>query len=80
MVHRPHRLTDIMILLRKYQLEPKTIRFVYPMIDKDPNMMLIEAIRHGKPMLKVKPPLIVYTQEGKYTKEIYDIYGIEPST
>ena len=34
MIHRPHRLTDIMVLLRQYKLEPKRIRFVQPYADK----------------------------------------------
>ncbi|NMA83593.1 MAG: tRNA1(Val) (adenine(37)-N6)-methyltransferase [Epulopiscium sp.] len=77
MVHRPHRLGEIITLLRQYQLEPKKMRLVYPSITKEPNMVLIEAIRHGKPMLKVLPPLIVYEENGKYTQEIYEIYGME---
>ncbi|WP_304943693.1 tRNA1(Val) (adenine(37)-N6)-methyltransferase [Vallitalea guaymasensis] len=75
MVHRPSRLPEIIITLKKYKLEPKRIRLVHPYIDKEPNMVLIESVRHGKPLLKVEPPLIVYESVGKYTDEIYDIYG-----
>lgn len=74
MVHRPHRLVDIFSLLRFYKLEPKTIRFVHPYADKEPNMVLIEGIRSAKPMLKILPPLIIYNSEGSYTDEIYNIY------
>ena len=38
-------------------------------------MVLIEAVRGGKPLLKMEKPLIVYKEEGVYTDEIYDIYG-----
>ena len=55
MIHRPHRLTDIMVLLRQYKLEPKRIRFVQPYADKEPTMVLVEAARGGKPMVKVVP-------------------------
>ncbi|QUH29382.1 tRNA1(Val) (adenine(37)-N6)-methyltransferase [Vallitalea guaymasensis] len=75
MVHRPSRLPEIIVTLKKYKLEPKRIRLVHPYIDKEPNMVLIESVRHGKPLLKVEPPLIVYESVGKYTDEIYDIYG-----
>lgn len=75
MVHRPHRITDIICLLRQYKLEPKRIRFVHPYIDKEPNMVLIESIRHGKPMMKIEPPLIVYKDKNEYTDEIFEIYG-----
>lgn len=74
MVHRPHRLTDILVLLRKYKLEPKNLRLVHSHIDRNPNMVLIEAIRGSKPMLTVQPPLIIYNENGKYTDEIIKIY------
>ncbi len=77
MVHRPHRLTDIIDLLRKYKMEPKRLRMVHPYVDKDANMVLIEAVRYGNPMIKVEPPLIVYKAVNVYTDEIYDIYGKE---
>lgn len=74
MVHRPHRLTDIMCLLREYKLEPKKLRFVQPYANKEPNMVLIEAVRSGKPMVKVLPTLVIYGEDGKYTKETIKIY------
>jgi len=75
MVHRPFRLVDIMVLMREYHLEPKRMKLVYPYIDKDPNMVLIEGLRGGRPRLTVEKPLIVYQSPGVYTDEIYDIYG-----
>ena len=75
MVHRPFRLVDIMVLMRQYKLEPKRMKLVYPFVDKDPNMVLIEACRGGKPRMTVEKPLIVYHEPGKYTDEIYEIYG-----
>lgn len=75
MVHRPFRLAEIINCLMKYKLEPKRMKLVYPYIDKEPNMVLIEAIKGAKSMLKVESPLIVYKEENVYTDEIYDIYG-----
>lgn len=75
MVHRPFRLADIIVLLRHYKIEPKRMKMVYPFVDKDPNMVLIEANRGGKPRMTVEKPLIVYREPGVYTDEIYDIYG-----
>ncbi|MEA4971616.1 tRNA1(Val) (adenine(37)-N6)-methyltransferase [bioreactor metagenome] len=74
MVHRPHRLTDIMVTLRKYKLEPKTLRFVHSYDDREPVMVLFEAVSNGKPMVKVMPPLVVYNKDGSYTDEIKKIY------
>ena len=75
MVHRPFRLVDIITLLRTYGVEPKRMKMVYPFVDKEPNMVLIEANRGGRPRLSVEKPLIVYKEPGAYTDEIYDIYG-----
>ena len=75
MVHRPFRLVEIFETFRKYSLEPKRMRLVYPFSDKEPNMVLIEAIKGGRPRLTVEKPLIVYKEKGKYTDEIYEVYG-----
>lgn len=75
MVHRPTRLVEIFTTLTKYKLEPKRMRLVCPFVDKEPNMVLIEAIKGAKSMIKVEKPLIVYKSVGEYTDEIYDIYG-----
>lgn len=75
MVHRPFRLADIIVLLRQYRLEPKRMKLVHPFVDKEPNMVLLEASRGGKARITVEKPLIVYQEPGVYTDEIYDIYG-----
>lgn len=75
MVHRPFRLAEIFSKMVEYKIEPKRMQLVYPYVDKEPNMVLIEGLRGGKSRLTVEKPLIVYESEGKYTPEIYDIYG-----
>ncbi|SCY68511.1 tRNA1Val (adenine37-N6)-methyltransferase [Butyrivibrio sp. INlla14] len=75
MVHRPFRLTEIMVLMHQYKVEPKRMRLVYPFVDKEPSMVLIEGARGGKSRITVESPLIIYEEQGKYTREIYDIYG-----
>lgn len=75
LVHRPFRLSEIMVTLSRYQLEPKRMQLVYPYVDKEPNMVLLEAVRGGNPRLTVEKPLIVYKEPGVYMPEIYEIYG-----
>ncbi len=75
MVHRPFRLSEIMVVMHEYRLEPKRMQLVYPYADKEPTMVLIEGARGGRPRLTVEKPLIIYEAPGKYTPEIYDIYG-----
>ncbi len=75
LVHRPFRLTEIMTTLVKYKLEPKRMQMVHPYVDREPNMVLIEAVRGGKPRMKVERPLIVFRSPGEYMPEIRDTYG-----
>ena len=76
MVHRPFRLAEIMNVLTRYKLEPKRMQLVYPYIDKEPNMVLIEAVKGGNPRITVERPLIVYDKPGVYTKSILELYGM----
>lgn len=75
MVHRPHRLAEIITALKTYKLEPKRMKLVHPFVDKEANMVLIEAVRGGRSMMKVEASIIVYREPGVYTREIYDVYG-----
>lgn len=75
MVHRPFRLAEIMGLMQKYHLEPKRMQLVYPYVDKEPNILLIEGLLGGNPRITVEKPLIVYEKPGIYTQDIKDIYG-----
>lgn len=74
MVHRPFRLVEIILTLTKYKLEPKRMRLVHPFADKEPNMVLIDAVRGGNRMVKMEAPLIIYSSPGVYTEEILAIY------
>ena len=74
MIHRPHRLVEIIELMKKYRVEPKRIRFVHPFADKEANMDLIEGIRGAKPMVKIEPPLVIYEATGVYTEEVKNLY------
>ncbi len=75
MVHRPFRLAEIFSKMIEYRIEPKRMQLVYPFVDKEPNMVLIEGLRGGKSRITIEKPLIVYNQPGVYTDEINDIYG-----
>lgn len=75
MVHRPHRLAELITTLKQYKMEPKRIKMVHPYQNKDANMVLIESVRGGRSMVKVEAPIIVYKEVGVYTEEICQIYG-----
>ncbi|MBQ2613992.1 MAG: tRNA1(Val) (adenine(37)-N6)-methyltransferase [Clostridia bacterium] len=75
MIHRPERLVELICLTRQYGLEPKRLRFVHPYPDKTATMILLEAVRGGKPKLFLDPPLYIYQSVGVYSSEIDQIYG-----
>lgn len=77
MIHRPFRLAEMMKIMMEYKLEPKRMQLVYPYVDREPTMVLIEAVKGGNPRIKVEKPLIVYDAPGQYTKTIEEIYGIQ---
>ena len=75
MVHRPERLVDIMYLMRKYKLEPKELKFVYPKFGEKANLILIKGVKYANEFLKIHKPLIIYNNDGSYTDEILKIYN-----
>lgn len=60
MIHRPFRLTEIMIKMNSYKIEPKRLQFIHPYADKEPVMVMVEGVRGARPGVKVEPPIIIY--------------------
>jgi tRNA1Val (adenine37-N6)-methyltransferase len=74
MVHKPFRLAEIFACLQRYGLEPKRMCLVQPYSAKEPNMVLIEAVKGGRSMLKIEPTLVVYNKDGSYTEDLTTRY------
>lgn len=74
MVHRPQRLVEIFDTMTRYHLEPKRMRMVHPHADKEANMVLIEAVKGGRTLLRTEQPLIVYNDDGTYTQKLLEMY------
>lgn len=60
LIHKPFRLAEIFSVLMQYKMEPKRMRLVHPYVDKEPNMVMIEAVRGGRSRITIEPPLVVY--------------------
>ena len=75
MVHRPRRLIEIIQTMKKHGLEPKRMKMVHPYVDREANMVLIEAVRGGGALLKMEAPVIVFNEQGGYTEQIRVTYG-----
>ena len=74
MVHRPERLPEIIVLMKKNRTEPKEIQFVYPKEDKQANLVLIKGIKFANPYLRILEPLIIYDKNGNYTEKVRSFY------
>ena len=58
LVYPAVRLTEILVLLRRFNLEPKRVRIHYPTLDSNAKLALIEAWPGARPGLEILPPLL----------------------
>ena len=69
LIHRTDRLIEIISTLKKYNLEPKIIKFIYDSVNGNSNLVLIQSQKNGKNGLKVDPPFILYNDDKTFTTE-----------
>ncbi len=77
MVHRTERFFEIIDCLKKYNLIPKRVQFIYPKILQESNLFMIECIKNGKNIVKFEHPLYIHNEDGSYRKEIKKIFNIK---
>lgn len=75
LVHRTDRLIEIIELMRKHNIEPKHMRLIYPKINTESNLVLIDGRKNGKKGLKILPPLYIHNDDNSYTKEVLEMFG-----
>lgn len=77
LVHRPDRFLEIMDVLRRHRLAPKRVQFIYPNVNKEANILLVEAIKDGKESgFRILPPQVTYDEQGNYHPTIRKmLYG-----
>ena len=76
MVHKVERMTDLFVLFRKHNLEPKRMRLVYSKVNEPATLILLEGVKGGKPFLKLEAPIYVYEKNNEYTEQLKEIYGM----
>ena len=74
MVHRPARLPGILKLMKEYRLAPARLCFIHSYEGKEASMLLLAAVKGGRSLLKVEPPVIVYKEPHVYTEQVRRIY------
>lgn len=74
LVHKPERLTDLLVCLRESGLEAKRLRFVCRRGEDAPSLLLLEARRGGKPGLKIERPFVLESTDGGPSPELNRTY------
>ena len=58
LIYSSVRLADILVRMRRFNLEPKKIQIIYPDLNSGAKLVLVEAILGGRPGLKISPPIV----------------------
>jgi len=74
LVHRPHRLADVICALSSHKLQPKVMRFVHPRVCEPPSLLLVKSVKDGGAGMNIKAPLILYKDGTQYSDEMADKY------
>ena len=72
---RPERLPDIFEAMRKFKIEPKSMREVIQRIGKEPSLVLVEGKKGSAPGFRINPPLILEDENGNYTPEAEELFN-----
>lgn len=75
LVHRTERLVEIIELMKKHNIEPKRMRLIYPKVNAESNLVLIDGRKNGKEGLKILPPLYIHKDDNSYTNEVLEMFG-----
>ncbi len=75
LVHRTDRLIEIIELMKKHNIEPKRMRLIYPKVNAESNLVLIDGRKNGKEGLKILPPLYIHNDDSSYTSEVLEMFG-----
>ena len=70
LVHKPERLSELLVSLTAHGLEPKRLRLVCRRADSAPSLVLVEARRGGRPGLRIEPPLALCGEDGGESEEL----------
>lgn len=73
-INRADRLIEIIQSMKKNNIEPKKIQFIYPKKGKECNLVMVEGSKNGKSGLKVLEPLYIHNSDGTYREKIKQIF------
>lgn len=71
---RPERLPDIFEAMRKFRIEPKSMREVIQRVGKEPSLVLVEGKKGSAPGFRINDPLILENEKGQYTEKAKELF------
>ncbi|MGL5268632.1 MAG: tRNA1(Val) (adenine(37)-N6)-methyltransferase [Spiroplasma sp.] len=74
-VYTIERLDDLLLFLKQYQFAIKRMQIVYPRINKNANIVLIEAVYKTNIGMIVEPPLVCHNEDNSYHSKIAKWYN-----
>ncbi|MBN1881781.1 MAG: methyltransferase [Deltaproteobacteria bacterium] len=75
LVYPAHRWTRLSAQLEDAGFGPKRIRFVYPRPKAAAHLVLVEAEYRKEHELEMSTPLVIYNENGEYTKEVGKLFA-----
>ena len=74
LVHRTDRMVEIIEAMRKNNIEPKKIQFIYPKRGENSNLILVEGSKNGNAGIKILEPVIVHNDDGSYCESVKKMF------
>lgn len=77
LVHKPERLSDVLVYARQYTLEAKELQLVCSRSGDAPSLMLVRCRRGGKPGLRILPSVVLHQEDGTFSHDYRRIYHMD---
>ncbi len=79
-IYPAQRSVDLIIQMRALKLEPKKLRLIHSKHDSKAELILVEAVKDGKPGgASFLPALIVHNGDGSFTEGVLEMMVYNPS-
>lgn len=75
MICRVDRFVEVIELFKKYNIEPKNIKFIYNNTKSAPDLFLIQGMKNGNNGLLIDKPFILHDEQGNKTNDYLEIMG-----
>mmetsp|Transcript_6285 Transcript_6285/g.3529 ORF Transcript_6285/g.3529 Transcript_6285/m.3529 type:complete len:154 (-) Transcript_6285:517-978(-) len=69
-IYPAERITDLFYQMRLSRIEPKKLQMVHSKNGNEAKLILVEGVNGGKPGINILYPLVIYNNDGSYTKDI----------